>query len=117
MNKESKIIKMLIVIIILLVLSIILNKNTEEIDYELLSNKVSNKILSETRENGVIDYNKIELMIKESQSEQTELIKEYIDTNYDEIDKDFGTKFEEASSYFGGKIKETYDDISKEFKK
>lgn len=85
----------------------------EEIDYELLSDEIVKNIPEEEN----IDYDKIESMINESQKEQTESIEKAVEDKYEEINKDFGEKFEEMSSYFGGKIKETYGDINDSFKK
>lgn len=115
--RQNRLVTILFVITALLLIRMVFNGSPEEIDYDLLSDEIAEKVLIEMTEKENIDYDIIKAMIEESQLEQTELIKESIEASYNEIDKDFGVKFEEATSYFGGKIKETYDDISKEFKK
>lgn len=78
----------------------------ESIDYELIEEIIRTSVKESLNEQMVtneypVDYERIE---------------EIVDQKLEKFDKSFGEKFEDAGLYFGGKIKETYDDISEQFK-
>lgn len=112
LNKFSKVLlvvnTLLFVIVMIMVFSI--NK-PQEIDYDIISNKVVEKI--EQKED--LNYDRIEEIVREIQQEKFNDIEEKVQSNYEE--KDFGEKFEEVTTYFGDKLKETFINIDEKINK
>lgn len=81
----------------------------------MLANSANNMPLTET-----IDYNKIDAIVKKHTSEQVEAadvdyerIEQLMKDNQANVEKDFGDKFEEMTSYFGEKFKNFVDEVNK----
>lgn len=54
---------------------------------------------------------------KSDQDVDYEKIEQIVEEKLDEFNKDFGENFEEATDYFGGKIKDTWTDIEEHMRK
>lgn len=112
----DKLTKILLIINALLLLIVLVKvssvDNTPEIDYDIMSDKVVEKL----GERDDFDYERIESIIKDSQEERFKEIEvqmeEKVESKYEELNKDFGEQFEEMTSYFGDKFKETFNNIN-----
>lgn len=112
MNKTVKVLIVANIILLAIVtISMFAGNKEQEIDYELLSDMIAEKISEEQ-----VDYERIKVIVKEAQDESIDNleieIREAIETKYEELDKDFGEKFEEMTSYFGDKFKELFNNIN-----
>lgn len=112
MNKTVKILIVAnMILLAIIILSTFAGNKKQEIDYELLSDMIAEKISEEQ-----VDYERIKVIVKEAQDESIDNleieIREAIETKYEELDKDFGEKFEEMTSYFGEKFKESFNNIN-----
>lgn len=112
MNKTVKVLIVANIILLAIVtISMFAGNKKQEIDYELLSDMIAEKISEEQ-----VDYERIKVIVKEAQDESIDNleieIREAIETKYEELDKDFGEKFEEMTSYFGDKFKELFNNIN-----
>lgn len=112
MNETVKILIVAnMILLAIVILSTFAGNKKQEIDYELLSDMIAEKISEEQ-----VDYEKIKVIVKEAQDESIDNleieIREAIETKYEELDKDFGEKFEEMTSYFGEKFKESFNNIN-----
>ena len=81
---------------------LITSEEIREIVREELKSELSNLEVKVDSDSIDVDYDKIE---------------EIVENKLEEFNKDFGENFEEATSYFGEKIKGTINDIESHMKK
>lgn len=117
MNETVKILIVAnMILLAIVILSTFAGNKKQEIDYELLSDMIAEKISEEQ-----VDYERIKVIVKEAQDESIDNLEieigEAIETKYEELDKDFGEKFEEMTSYFGEKFKESFSNINEKLNK
>ena len=86
----------------------------------LLHVQMSNKVNTQRE----IDYNKIEAIVEKYVTEQSESaevdydkIEAIVEENQANVEKDFGEKFEEMTTYFGDKFKGLVSDVNEKLNK
>lgn len=111
-------------LIIILILSVALiisvslpSKKVENVNNDNAS-ITSDEIREIVREELKSELNNLEIKVEnESSDVDYERIEKIVEDKLEDFNKDFGESFEEATSYFGGKIKGTVNDIESHMKK